>query len=136
LPFPVGLISLCNDAVDRKKSQTHDFFKQLPEKKRYPAYPAVKIARIGIHKDFQSHHIGSHMINMIKLMFVTDHHTGCRLITVAAYNAVKGRDDRVLRFYMKNDFQFFWNKDKNKDTRAMFFDLKREKMRLTNHLNQ
>jgi len=33
--------------------------------------------------------------------------------------------DGIPEFYMKNDFQFFYDKDKNRNTRAMFFDLKR-----------
>lgn len=123
LPFPIGLVSLCNDAVQRKAVKDHDLYKDLPEKKRYPAYPSVKIARLGIHKDFQGHDIGSHMINLIKKMFISDNRTGCRLITVDAYN-----NDRVIRFYQKNDFQCFNNKDKNRATRAMFFDLKRLKL--------
>lgn len=125
LPFPIGIVSLCNDSVRKEKVKTLNFYKELPEKKQYPDYPAVKIARLGIHNIFQRHNIGSKMINLIKKMFITDNRTGCRLITVDAYNAVNERDDRVIKFYEKNDFQFFNNKDLNKQTRAMFFDLKR-----------
>ncbi|SLM30375.1 hypothetical protein MTBBW1_2200029 [Desulfamplus magnetovallimortis] len=53
-------------------------------------------------------------------LFLLDNRTGCRLITVDAYN-----DSKVLKFYQKNDFSLFSEKDKNKKTRAMFFDLKR-----------
>lgn len=129
LPFPVGLVSVCNDSVDRRKIKEQAFFADLPPEKRYPAYPAVKIARLGIHQDFQEKHLGSSMVNLIKKIFITDNRTGCRLITVDAYNeGHHGRDDRVLRFYSNNDFQFFSDKDINKETRAMFFDLKRLKL--------
>lgn len=120
LPFPIGLVSVCNDAVRKEKVKEQEFFQELPEKKRYPTYPAVKISRIGIHNGLQGNNIGSYMINMLKKMFITDNRTGCRLITVDAYNK-----EKVLNFYQKNDFQFFNDRDKRKQTRAMFFDLKR-----------
>jgi GNAT superfamily N-acetyltransferase len=88
--------------------------------KVYSAYPAVKIARFGVRKEFKRQNIGTHTINMIKKMFVTHNRTGCRFITVDAYNEAD-----VLPFYQHNDFQFFSEKDKNKNQRAMFFDLKR-----------
>ncbi len=53
-------------------------------------------------------------------MFLKDNRTGCRFITIDAYN-----NERTLRFYEKNDFTFFSDKDKNKKTRSMYFDLKR-----------
>ena len=126
LPFPIGLVSVCNDSVDRRKIKDQDFFAGLPPEKRYPAYPAVKIARLGIHKAFHEKHLGSSMVNLIKKIFTTDNRTGCRLITVDAYNeGHHERDDRVLKFYLNNDFQFFNDKDIRQETRAMFFDLKR-----------
>ena len=125
LPFPVALVSLCNDAIKKDEVKDHPFFQELPEKKRYPDFPAVKIARIGVHKAFHGNHIGKRMINLIKKMFITDNRTGCRFITVDAYNALGGRDDRVIKFYQNCDFQFLYNKDFNRPTRSMFFDLKR-----------
>ena len=120
LLFPVGMVSLCNDAVRKEKIKDQEFYINLPEKKRYPNYPAVKITRLGIQKEFQKHHIGSYMVNLLKTMFVTENRTGCRLITVDAYNR-----NEVLTSYESNDFQFFSDKDQKKQTRAMFFDLKR-----------
>ena len=115
--FPVALISLANDTVRREK--IWDFL-GLAESKKYPNYPAVKITRAGVLKPFQSKDIGSHMLNMIKRVFVTNNRTGCRLITVDSYN-----EERVLKFYKRNEFQFFSDKDKNKKQRSMFYDLKR-----------
>ncbi len=120
LSFPIGMVSLCNDAVRKEKIKNQKFYKNLPEKKRYPNYPAVKITRLGVHSVFQGCQIGSHMINLLKTMFISENRTGCRLITVDAYNK-----KNVIKFYEKNQFQFFSDKDKNKKTRAMFFDLKR-----------
>jgi GNAT superfamily N-acetyltransferase len=114
---PVAFFSLCNDSVKIENIKDSVI---LPPQKQYPFLPAVKIARFGVYKDLQDNSIGSFAINMIKLFFLEDNRTGCRLITVDAYN----KED-ALRFYQRNGFQFFNNKDKLKVTRAMFFDLKR-----------
>ena len=116
--IPVALISLSNDAVRRQR--VTDWLKYNDQKKVYPFYPAVKIARLGVNEKIQGYNIGTHLINMIKTMFVTNNRTGCRFLTVDAYNE-KG----VLGFYEKNDFQFFSDKDRRRQQRAMFFDLKR-----------
>ncbi|VBB44222.1 conserved hypothetical protein [uncultured Desulfatiglans sp.] len=115
--FPVALISLSNDAIRKEKIP---LFIKFGEKKDYPSYPAVKIARFGVRKDFQRSHIGRHVMNMVKEMFITNNRTGCRFLTLDAYN-----EDGPLSFYQNNDFQFFNDKDKCKKNRAMFFDLKR-----------
>jgi len=57
---------------------------------------------------------------MVKDMFLIDNRTGCRLVTVDAYN-----NPRALNFYQSNGFDFFTEKDKEQSTRSMFFDLKR-----------
>lgn len=121
LDLPVALIDLCNDSIRLKKfSQIPD----LPENKRYPFLPAVKITRLGVSLPFQSLGVGSHLINMVKRLFITRNRTGCRFLTVDAYN---NDDQKAIKFYQKNGFQHFSDKDKNKSnhTRAMFFDLKR-----------
>lgn len=118
--FPVALVSLCNDSIRKDKFKDINELKEFCIEKHYPSYPAVKITRLGVHKEFQRNNIGSFVLNMIKQFFLTDNRTGCRFLTVDAYNK-----DKILEFYIKNDFQFFYEKDKNKKTRAMFFDLKR-----------
>ena len=118
--FPVALVDLCNDSVRREKFKKSPELKAFYKEKHYPSYPAVKITRLGVHKYFQHNNIGSFVTNMIKQLFLTDNRTGCRFLTVDAYNR-----NSIPAFYMRNDFQFFYDKDKNKNTRAMFFDLKR-----------
>jgi hypothetical protein len=119
--FPVALISLCNDAIRSDFPILKEWVElHLNRKKWYSSYPAVKIARFGVGIPFQGKSIGSHAINMIKELFITDNRTGCRFITIDAYNT-----DSVLNFYKKNEFQFLSAKDKHKRTRSMFFDLKR-----------
>jgi len=118
LCLPVALISLCNDAV--RKEKIFDWLNITNPKKVYPSYPAVKIARFGVQQRFQRKSLGTHVINMVKTMFITNNRTGCRLITLDAYN-----DRSVLNFYQNNHFQFFSDKDAKKENRAMFFDLLR-----------
>jgi len=119
LNFPVALIDLCNDSIRLKKfSQLPD----LPENKRYPFLPAVKITRLGVGLPFQHLGVGSHLINMVKQLFITRNRTCCRFLTVDAYN---NEDQKAITFYKRNGFQHFSDKDKNKKTRAMFFDLMR-----------
>lgn len=118
--FPVALIDLCNDSIRLEKFKND--FPNLPESKRYPFLPAVKITRLGVSVHFQSLGVGSHLINMVKRLFLTQNRTGCRFVTVDAYNLP---NQKAITFYKKNGFQYFSHKDQNKKTRAMFFDLKR-----------
>jgi len=113
----IALLDFCNDAVRYKILQrTID----IPPRKQYRHLPAVKLTRFGVQKELQGKNIGTHALNMVKKFFVTDNRTGCRILTVDAYNK-----PRVLNFYEKNGFKPFTDKDKNKKTRSLFFDLKR-----------
>jgi GNAT superfamily N-acetyltransferase len=114
----VAMISYCNDAVRLKDFKDHA--DELPEEKRYPSIPAVKIARLGVQKDFQRNGFGRLLLNLTKVLFVTNNRTGCRLVTVDAYNVAK-----VLDFYQREGFAFIHNKDANKQTRIMYYDLTR-----------
>jgi len=119
---PIAFCSLCNDTIQLSPDARK---KILPEKKQYRYHPAVKIARLGVHEDFHGKEIGSYLIELIKNFFMIDNRTGCRFVTVDAYNT-----EKVLNFYKKNHFQFLNQKDAKKDTRAMYFDLKRLKKKL------
>jgi ribosomal protein S18 acetylase RimI-like enzyme len=77
-PFPVAFVSLCNDAIQLSKETKKHL---LPNKKHYLTHPAVKIARLGVHKDFQNQTIGTYLLNMIKQLFLINNRTGCRFIT-------------------------------------------------------
>jgi GNAT superfamily N-acetyltransferase len=115
----VGLVSVCNDVVAVKKLRVFPQFAKTPEAKlNYSEWPAVKIARLAVRKEVQSRDIGTHLVNLLKELFVFQNRTGCRVMTVDAYN-----NPRVLRFYQKNGFQFLTGKDNEKHTRSMLFDL-------------
>jgi len=110
----VSFFTVSNDAV-----RTNSFKEDLPEGKRYSFYPAVKIGRFGVNKEFQGQSIGSQMMSYIKCFFVSTNKTGCRFLTVDAYNKPE-----ILKFYSKNGFTFLSEKDIGKQIRTMKYDLK------------
>ena len=127
--FPVALISFLNDSVEitkeERKGEKKEFWrhvkKNIPyEKRYYPSFPAVKIGRLGVKEEYQGKKFGTALLNMTKDFFLTKNRTGCRFITVDAYN-----EENIKKFYDKNGFQFLSDEDKGKDTRIMFYDLKR-----------
>lgn len=117
----VAFFTLVNDKIKVEDSKSKSFWKskvgnKIPHNKRRNDYPAVKIARLGVHNDFKGKHIGTSILDYIKIWFISMNKTGCRFITVDAYQA-------SLKFYIKNDFDYLTNKDEGKDTRLMYFDL-------------
>lgn len=117
-PFVVlALLDFCNDAIRFDWSRATI---EIDQGKQYPHMPAVKLTRFGVDTQFQGRSIGSHALNIVKKFFVTDNRTGCRFLTVDAYN-----EPEVLRFYDKNGFKSLTDKDKTKQTRSLYFDLKR-----------
>ena len=110
----VSFFTVSNDAI-----RTDSFRETLPEGKRYGFYPAVKIGRFGVNKEYQGQHIGKQMMNFIKRFFISENKTGCRFLTVDAYNKPE-----ILEFYSKNGFTFLYDKDAHKQIRAMKYDLK------------
>ena len=110
----ISFFSIMNDAV-----RTDKFKDSLPKGKRYTFYPAVKIGRFGVNKKHQISGVGTQQMKFIKHLFTYENKTGCRFITVDAYN-----EPEILNFYMKSGFVFHTDKDKNKTTRTMRYDLK------------
>ncbi|MBI5741530.1 MAG: GNAT family N-acetyltransferase [Nitrospirae bacterium] len=120
----VAFFSVLNDAIinkDRlmKKTISNKLIRKIPNEKRRPRYPAVKVGRLGINRTFQGQGIGSEVLDFVKSFFTVRNKTGCRFITVDAYNC-----DKVVSFYKRNGFKFLTDQDKKDDTRLMYFDLK------------
>lgn len=119
----VAFFSVLNDKIINKDTETqntisHKLSRKIPNDKRRPSYPAVKIGRLGVHLNYQSQGIGCEVIDFIKALFTDDNKTGCRFITVDAYN-----NEKAASFYLKNSFKFLTEVDKDDDTRLMYFDL-------------
>jgi GNAT superfamily N-acetyltransferase len=113
----LALLDFCNDAIHLGQYKGKI---DIDPVKQHRHLPAVKLTRFGVQKEFQDNNIGTKALNIVKKFFVTDNRTGCRCLTVDAYNKL-----RVLNFYEKNGFKPLTEKDKGKNSRALFFDLKR-----------
>ena len=89
------------------------FFRKIKDKfgraKHRTDYPAVKIGRFGVHKEFRGNgeHWGSNTLNFIKYWMVNGNKTGCCFITVDAYAT-------AVEFYKNNGFKFMGIKEENK----------------------
>ncbi|MBW2346061.1 MAG: GNAT family N-acetyltransferase [Deltaproteobacteria bacterium] len=115
---PLAFVALANDVIKLSKPQKRKF---IHHQKRYlKEYPGVKIARLGVDKQYQRFGVGTQFLNLLKAFFTTDNRTGCRFMTVDAYN-----DEKAPIFYEKNEFDFLHDKDASDRTRIMFYDLKR-----------
>lgn len=118
--------SLFNDQIRWEQSRSKSFWKkhfqrQISYPKRRPSYPSVKLGRLGVSSKHQSQGIGLTIMDYLKVSFTFDNKTGCRFITVDAYN-----NPRTLKFYKeKCDFDYLTNADVDPvtGTHLMFFDL-------------
>jgi len=112
-----AFFSVSNDSLkDQDFERWNNLSRKLPNRKRRKDYPAVKIGRLGVNSGYRG--IGSEIIVFIKNWFTIENKSGCRFVLVDAYNKID-----VLNFYEKNDFIFLTEKDKDKKTRLMYFDL-------------
>ena len=116
---------LSNDGLTRttiltaeEKSLWNKVGRKIPNSKRRKTYPAVKIGRLAVAKQYSGFGIGRLIIDAVRMMYISEpHHAGCRFVTVDAYRS-------ALLFYEKNDFRYLTTKDVDDDTRTMYFDLK------------
>lgn len=121
---PIAFASIMNDAI---RITTNRQRRKIPNSKRWlPQFPAVKIGRLGVRKEFQKMHFGETILAALRDFFVTNNRTGCRYMTVDAYETVVG-------FYENNHFQILAEEEgrkkregkKKRNTVSMFLDLKR-----------
>ena len=117
----IGYFSLANDRVSlndfENKTEFNRFRRsRFVNEKRIKSYPAVKICRLGIKKNYHGKGIGSILLYFIKSYFLEDNKTGCRFITVDAYND-------AIPFYQNNDFQHLRMEETDTITRLLYYDL-------------
>jgi GNAT superfamily N-acetyltransferase len=121
----VAFFSLSNDRLCHEdKIASNSGLKKvknlLPEQKRYKSLPAVKIGRLGVHKNYKGMGIGTQMLLFLKYWFTHGNKTGCRFLTIDAYN-----ENHIVLFYKKNGFEVLSAKDEKEKTRLMYYDLAR-----------
>jgi len=117
----VAFFSVLNDRIsgeDSEKKVFRKIRKDIPHKKHFRSYPAVKVGRFGVDMNFHNQRIGTEVMDFIKAFFTLKNKTGCRFITIDAYN-----NPGTVSFYEKNGFEFLTSQDENEDTRSMYFDL-------------
>ena len=104
--------------TEEEKALWNKVGRKIPNSKRRKTYPAVKIGRLAVAKDYSGLGLGKQLLLSVREMYINEpHHAGCRFITVDACRS-------ALDFYEKNRFRYLTSKDKDEDTRAMYFDLK------------
>lgn len=118
----VAYFSLLNDKIilnPNEKNLWNKLNRNICNAKRRHDYPAVKVGRLAVSKDYNGQGVGTFIIDFIKYAFTHGNRTGCRFITVDAYASAVG-------FYnsKKCHFEFFTNQDAKEETRLMIFDLK------------
>ena len=79
-------------------------------------YPAMKIGRFAIDLTQRKKGLGSSLLDIVKYSLRNDPQSGCRFITVDAYND-------AIAFYQKNGFVMLNEFQKERRTQPMFFDL-------------
>ena len=86
----VGFFSLSADSIKINEKL----------KIRYPQYPAIKIGRLAVSKEFQNQHIGSLMIDwVVGFCRNLGNEIGIRFVSVDAYN-----NSKTINFYNRNQF--------------------------------
>jgi predicted GNAT family N-acyltransferase len=117
----VAYYSLANDRItkdDEEKTAWNKINRTIANEKRRKSYPAVKIGRLAVSKQYTGSGLGKTIIQTVRELYTNYlQQSGCRFITVDAYCS-------ALKFYEKNGFKYLTDKDKFSETRAMYFDLK------------
>lgn len=117
----VAYFSLLNDKITfdpEQRSIWNRLSRRVANPKRRKDYPAVKIGRLAVSEEYAGQGIGRDIIRLIKYTFTHGNRTGCRFITVDAYQDAVG-------FYQQCGFDFLSAKDEKDKTRSMYYDLKR-----------
>lgn len=92
----------------------------IPNAKRRKSYPAVKIGRLAVSKDYEGQSFGRISLNYIKQTLLENRVSGCRFVTVDALKEAVG-------FYQKNGFQILATPEESDETVLMFYDLMKMK---------
>ena len=125
----VAFFSVLNDKILYEQVNKNNLWnkirKNIPHAKHYKSYPAVKLGRLAVNLPYQQKHLGTVLLDYIKVFFIEGNKTGCRFITVDAYR-------QSLAFYEKNGFKYLTEEDKDADTRLMYYDLATLKQLLSN----
>lgn len=93
---PVAMVSLYNDKIDAEGIGSAR--RLIPNRKRRRSYPAVKVGRLGVAREYQGKRIGENLMSFLKVFFIVRNKTGCRYITLDAY-------PKSVGFYERSGFK-------------------------------
>lgn len=101
----------CRDKIE------FDFWERFLNQKMYPA---AKIGRLAVDKNFQDQGIGTFLIRSLVQSFIRKNKTGCQFITV---DAINDNTRRTIKFYEHNGFKYLTMNDVNKESGQMYKSL-------------
>lgn len=112
--------SLLNDKISRtdvSKSAWRKLKKLFAHSKHRSNYPAIKIGRFAVSKDFASKGLGSAIMDATKQSANENaRYSAFRFLTVDAYIS-------AIPFYLRNGFVEMLSEQENDTTRTMYFDM-------------
>ncbi|GHT45209.1 N-acetyltransferase [Bacteroidia bacterium] len=124
----IAYYSLQNDLLRMNPHVDKDFEQELDDiifdysfllgMKEMSMFPASKIGRFAVDKEFQRRGYGTEILKAIATGFLDNNKTGCQFITIDALN-----NANTLTFYEKNGFSFVTLTDYNKPSRQMYKNL-------------
>ena len=91
----------------------------IPNAKRIKQYPSIKIGRLGVGTKYHRTGLSYELMQFIKGFVTLDHKPAARFLILDAYN-----QEKQIKYYQKNGYQFFLESDKRDETRLMLYDLK------------
>ena len=83
-------------------------------------FPAILIARLGVHMDYQRRGIGSQILSFIKGWVDLENKSAFRLLILDSYN-----QQSHMNYYSQNGFLNLLQEDEDKYTRLLYFDMDR-----------
>jgi predicted GNAT family N-acyltransferase len=105
----IAYFCLLNDCLikdEEEKSSWNKINRLIANEKRRKSYPAVKIGRLAVSKNYSGLGFGTFIIQTVIKMYTNkQQQSGCRFITIDAYR-------NALPFYERNVFKYLTDKDK------------------------
>ena len=119
----IAFFSILNDCLHDKGFESNVWNKfhrkrKIPNNKRTKQYPAIKIGRLGVTKNYQGTGIAYELMDFIKGFSLIEHKPACRLLLLDAYNKVL-----QINYYERNGFVFLSDSNTKDRTRLMYYDL-------------
>lgn len=119
----VAFFSILNDCLHDKGFENgvwNRFHRKrkIPNTKRIKQYPAIKVGRLGVTKNYHGSGLAYQLMDFIKGFSLLEHKPACRLLLLDAYNK-----PQQLSYYERNGFVFLNDFNVNEKTRLMYYDL-------------